>query len=79
MMKVQTIRAIWVQFGASSSNVWMCRRGARLELRIVRADPVRRDTVKVGNYNSNVLFDHFVEDVREVERQMEAMGVGDAA
>lgn len=69
MISTRTICAIWSKFGAGLSEVWLCPRGDRVELRIVIVEPWVQDAMLVGVYSGAVLLADFAADVREAEKQ----------
>lgn len=69
MITTNAIRNTWSRFGAGRSEVWLCPRGDRVELRIVIVDPWVQDAMLVGVYTGEALLADFMADVREAEKE----------
>lgn len=74
MISDYTIRQTWARFVAEPAEVWICPRGARVELRIVRYEPWVQGALLVGNYTGAVLLRDFMDDVRAAEAEFYQAG-----
>lgn len=69
MITLNAIRNLWSRFGVGRSEVWLCPRGDRVELRVVIVEPWVQGAMLVGVYTGEALLADFVADVREAEKE----------
>ncbi|MBN8740713.1 MAG: hypothetical protein BGP24_14725 [Lysobacterales bacterium 69-70] len=71
MISDYVIKQIWSRFAARPAEVWICPRGDRVELKIVKVEPWVQGARLVGNYTGAVLLADFTDDVRAAESEFE--------